>query len=227
LNVKVIVFDLDDTLYDEIEFVKSGFYVVSKYFANKYNLQISDIYNLFVEELNKNGRGKIFDEVFNQLNIFTKYNISKALNIYRTHSPKISLPFESIQILNYLKSNNIPLYIVTDGNKIVQNNKIEALDLRKYIKKDFITHRFGKKYAKPSTYCFEKIAKLEKKDFKDIVYIADNPNKDFVNIKKLGFRTIRLKKGMFIDLIKTEDFEAEFTIKNLFELKNIIVLQKN
>lgn len=96
--------------------------------------------------------------------------------------------------MEYLQSKNIPLYIVTDGNKIVQNNKIEALNLRKHIKKDFITHRFGKKHSKPSTYCFEKIRKLENVNPEDIVYIGDNPNKDFVNIKELGFRTIRIKK---------------------------------
>ena len=79
------------------------------------------------------------------------------------------------------------------------------------------------KHSKPSTYCFEKIAKLEKVEYKDIVYIGDNPNKDFVNIKKLGFRTIRVLKGMFSNLNKETKFEAELNILSLVELKNIIL----
>lgn len=224
MNVKVVIFDLDDTLYDEINFVKSCFYEVSKYFSTKYILNYFDFYNLMLIKLEQNGRGKVFDEVLKDFNIFSKTNIKKALSIYRTHKPNIALPLETLDILEYLQSKNIPLYIVTDGNKIVQNNKIEALNLRKHIKKDFITHRFGKKHSKPSTYCFEKIRKLENVNPEDIVYIGDNPNKDFVNIKELGFRTIRIKKGMFKNLTKIGDFEAELNIENLLELKNIISL---
>lgn len=224
MNVKVVVFDLDDTLYEEINFVKSCFYEVSKYFSTKYTLNYVGFYNLMIIKLEQNGRGKVFDEVLKDFNIYSKTNIKKALSIYRTHKPNISLPLETIDILEYLQSKNMPLYIVTDGNKIVQNNKIEALNLRKYIKKDFITHRFGKKYSKPSPYCFEKIRKLEDVNPKDILYIGDNPNKDFVNIKELGFRTIRIKKGMFSNITKTQDFEAELNIENLLELRNIISL---
>ncbi|MFW3345780.1 HAD family hydrolase [Aliarcobacter butzleri] len=222
MNVEVIIFDLDDTLYDEIDFVKSGFKEVSKYFSQKYNFEYEIFYQLLFKNLEKFGRGKVFDKVLKYFNIYSKKNILKAVSIYRTHKPSINLPQNSIYILNYFNKINIPIYIVTDGNKIVQNNKIEALKLRKYIKKDFITHRYGIKYAKPSTYCFLKIAKLEKIDLGKIAYIADNPNKDFINIKKLGFRTIRIKQGMFKNLKKTEEYEAEINIKSLKELKNII-----
>ncbi|MCT7628693.1 HAD family hydrolase [Aliarcobacter butzleri] len=219
MKIKVIVFDLDDTLYDEIEYVKSGFKEVSNYFSDKFKLDKNLIYNYMVRDLEKNGRGKIFDNVLENFKIYSKENIKKAIFIYRTHKPNIVLPQATIEILNYFNSKKIPLYIVTDGNKVVQNNKIDALEIRKYIKKDFITHRYGIKYSKPSTYCFEKIAKLEKVEYKDIVYIGDNPNKDFVNIKKLGFRTIRIINGMFANVRKAEEFEAEIEISRLIYLK--------
>lgn len=219
MKIKVIVFDLDDTLYDEIEYVKSGFKEVSNYFSDKFKLDKNLIYNYMVRDLEKNGRGKIFDNVLENFKIYSKENIKKAIFIYRTHKPNIVLPQESIEILKYYNSLQIPLYIVTDGNKIVQNSKIEALGVRKYIKKDFITHRYGVKNSKPSTYCFEKIAKLEKVEYKDIVYIGDNPNKDFVNIKKLGFRTIRVLNGMFSNVKKEKEFEAEIEISRLIYLK--------
>ncbi len=215
LNVKVIVFDLDDTLYDEINFVKSGFRKVSEYFSNKYNLNQENFYQLTIDNLEKYGRGKIFDEVLKIFNIYTKSNIKKAISIYRTHKPNIKLTKESLDVLQFF--NEMPLYIVTDGNKIAQNNKIEALELRKYIKKDFITHKYGLNHSKPSPYCFEKIRDLENVMYKDIVYIGDNPNKDFVNIKKLGFRTIRINKGMFKNLIKDDKYEAEIIINELIE----------
>ena len=223
MKIKVIVFDLDDTLYDEIEYVKSCFKEVSNYFSYKFKIDKNLIYNYMIQDLETNGRGKIFDNMLENFKIYSKENIKKAILVYRTHKPNIVLPQESIEVLSYYNSLKIPIYIVTDGNKIVQNRKIEALGVRKYIKKDFITHRYVLKHSKPSTYCFEKIAKLEKVEYKDIVYIGDNPNKDFVNIKKLGFRTIRVLKGMFSNSNKETKFEAELNILSLVELKNIIL----
>mgnify|MGYP003450710564 FL=1 len=148
MKIKVIVFDLDDTLYDEIEYVKSCFKEVSNYFSYKFKIDKNLIYNYMIQDLETNGRGKIFDNMLENFKIYSKENIKKAILVYRTHKPNIVLPQESIEVLSYYNSLKIPIYIVTDGNKIVQNRKIEALKIRKYIKKDFITHRYGIKTLK-------------------------------------------------------------------------------
>jgi len=223
LRVKVIVFDLDDTLYPEIEFVQSGFAAVSEYFFSLYPKHSKEsLYTMMLQELEENGRGKVFDVVLEYLGCKSKKMIRKALSIYRFHTPTLTLPQESLEILEYYSSQNIPLYIVTDGNKIVQNNKIQALDVAPFIKTSFITHRYGKIHAKPSPYCFVKIAQKEGVKYEDIVYIADNINKDFVGIKKLGFRTIRIKQGMFLKTQKSQEFHAECEIERLLELKKIL-----
>lgn len=222
MNVKAIIFDLDDTLYNEIDYVYSGFRVVAKYFSDKYNIETEMLYNKMVHELETNGRGEIFDNTLKSRNIYTKTNLKKAISLYRTHTPDIKLSDEALQILNYFILKDIPLYIVTDGNKVVQAKKIYALGLETFITKSFITHRYGKIHAKPSTHCFEKIARLEGIGFRDLVYIADNVNKDFVGINKLGFQTIRIKNGMFKDAKKPAEFHAHVDIQSLLELKNIL-----
>jgi putative hydrolase of the HAD superfamily len=216
------VFDLDDTLYHEIDFVHSGFRAVSEYFALLHNLESEHLYAKMVHELQVHGRGSVFNNTFEHFGISTKNAVKKALSLYRLHTPNITLPKESIEILEHFQERNIPLYLVTDGNKIVQANKIKALGLEKHINKCFITHRYGKIHAKPSTYCFLKIAKLQGTAFSEIVYIADNINKDFVGIKKLGFQTVRIHQGMFKDANKTQEYHAQMEIQNLLELKNIL-----
>lgn len=221
-DIKVIIFDLDDTLYYERTFVYSGFRAVAQHFSKAYHIDREEHYELMLNELNTHGRGKVFDKSLQHYNIYTKTTASKSLSIYRTHKPNINLLDESIEILDYYNNKNIPLYIVTDGNKVVQANKIAALGLDKYIKKAFITHRYGIKNAKPSTYCFEKIANLEQVPFNKIVYIGDNINKDFVNIKKLGFQTIQVKQGMFKNSIRQKKYQADIQIYSLLDLKDII-----
>ena len=41
--IKAVIFDLDDTLISESEYIKSGFESVSKEISNKYNLDYKDV----------------------------------------------------------------------------------------------------------------------------------------------------------------------------------------
>ena len=107
------------------------------------------------------------------------------------------------------------LYLVTDGNKIVQKNKVEALGIKNIFKKIFITHRFGLKNAKPSLYCFEIIKKIEECTWSDMIYIGDNPHKDFVNLNKVGAETARILNGSFKKYKAKRGYDAKKTYKNI------------
>ena len=109
-------------------------------------------------------------------------------------------------------------YIVTDGNKLVQLNKIKALGLEKFMKKCFLTSNYGLKNVKPSPYCFLKICNIENVEPKEVVYVGDDPNKDFVGIKPLGFQTVRLLKGRYKNLIKPKKYQSDIVINSLREL---------
>ena len=139
------------------------------------------------------------------------------------HKPKIQLYPEADTCLNRLC--NYPIYIVTDGNKMVQENKLRALNLLSRVNFCYITHRYGVKNSKPSPYCFLKICERERVSPKDVIYIGDNPHKDFVGIKPLGFNTIRVRKGQYRDLIKPEKFEANYQIESLTELDDVLLEQ--
>ncbi len=225
MNVKIIVFDLDDTLYNEIDYVKSGFKEVTKYFAKKYKLESNKLFDTMMQNLNQFGRGKIFDRTLSHFNILNKLNVKKCISIYRKHLPNIKLPQESQHIIDYYKALNIPMYLVTDGNKIVQYNKIKALNIEKYFNKVFITHRYGIKNAKPSTYCFKKISQKENISFEHMVYIGDNINKDFIGIKPLGIKTIRLKNGMYKNEVLSKAHNADIEIESLSQIKEILKIE--
>jgi putative hydrolase of the HAD superfamily len=217
----IVVFDLDDTLYDEKTFVYSGLKEVSKWISLKSNFEQSEIFDFMVVELLSSGRGRIFNNALERYFKFTQKNLRKCISIYRLHIPDIKLKQEAIDLLMYLKG-RYPLYIVTDGNKIVQNNKIKALNIEFFFKKVFITYRYGLKHSKPSIYCFEIIKKIEKTKWENIMYIGDNPNKDFVNLNKLNVKTVRILQGEFSTLNVSSEFDAKFRINNIGELKQIL-----
>ncbi len=216
----IIVFDLDEVLYDEKTFVLSGFSEVSKYLDKNNIIPFKQSMDFLTKRF-KIQRNYIFDELLKRFEVHNKKNIKKCISVYRSHKPLIKIYPEALKCLNKLK--NYPIYIVTDGNKIVQKNKIDALKIKKMIKFCFLTSNYKLKNAKPSPYCFMKICNLENAKPKDVIYVGDNPNKDFVGIKPLGFKTVRVLKGRYKNLKKAKKYEANIQINSLREFDQKLI----
>jgi len=216
----VLVFDLDDTLYEEKSFVYSGFDAIAEFISSQYNIEKNAFARELIQEL-QNGRGDIFDIVLKKHNLFSKELVRKCISVYRLHKPIIKVYDDTIECLQ--RFIDIPKYIVTDGHKIVQQNKIKALGIEQYFSFCFISRRYGIRNEKPSPFCFQKICKLEAVTPESVVYIGDNPVKDFIGIKPLGFKTIRIMKGNHRSILKTPDYEAHIQINSLTELTSLLL----
>ena len=216
----VLIFDLDDTLYNEMSYVKSGFNVVAFHLSYLFKIRQEAIFNKLLKVLKENGRGKVFNIVCAHFKFNKKNLIKDLVNIYRSHKPCIKMKKEAIKVLKYYSGHS--KYIVTDGNYLVQKNKIKYLGVSNYFKKIYYTNIYGIKHNKPSLHCFNKIKKLEKCDWSDLVYIGDNPHKDFINCNKKKILTIRLMQGQNKNLKVKKIKDAKFKINNLLFLKKII-----
>lgn len=209
----ILIFDLDDTLYPEISYVKSGFEEVSKHLSANYALSESETNSCLLKILRAEGRGKIFDKFLKFKKIYTKKNVNECISVYRNHSPKINLYSDAKECITRFKK--YKKYIITDGNIRVQRKKIEALGIRNQFTKVIPTYQYGISHSKPSLLCFNKIMQYENCMPTEMIYIGDNQNKDFINIKKIGMRTARILRGSFKNIYIDENHEAEFKFKNL------------
>jgi len=210
----ILILDLDDTLYPEKTYVNSGFNAVADYLQPLLNEESNNLNKKLLQLLKKNGRGSIFDQLLKDHNHFSKSLVKKCIAVYRSHKPKISLFSSALTILDNWDG---PLYLVTDGNKLVQKRKVEALNIKQYFKKIYITHNFGVRNAKPSIHCFQKIKEQENCDWSDIIYIGDDPNKDFVNLNKKKIHTVRVLTGRFKHQKAKHGFDGAHSINGLDE----------
>lgn len=220
--IKAVVFDLDDTLYNEKDFVFGGFKEVSIYLSQNFNINQDKIYNRMIDILNKIGRGKIFDIVCeeNKINI----NIDTLTDIYRNTKPKLKLPEESISVLSKLRSCGYKIGVITDGMSSVQWIKIKQLDLENYVDKIIVTDDFGSDYWKPNKYAYIEIVKYFNINPYEAIYIGDNSTKDFIGAKEVGFKTLRIKNkySEYVDLDLGEEYEADAQICNLHSIFNFL-----
>jgi putative hydrolase of the HAD superfamily len=170
------IFDLDDTLYSEIDYLKSAY----KFIALKIDPLIwQDIYN---EMLNLYFAG---ENVF--LHLLDKYqeilvSLDSVINDYREHFPDIVLKIGVRDLLVKIKNNSGKIGIITNGRSRTQRNKIQALGLVELIDKVVISEEVGFEKPDPNIYKF-----ILNENTQQYYYFGDNPKIDFITPKKLGW----------------------------------------
>ena len=211
----ILVFDLDDTLYEELSYVRGGLAVVANYAARQTGQDEARLRGLFEQALAE-GRSGVFDRGLERAGVRTARLIRACVGVYRTHRPALSLWPTAERCLARFADHR--LFLVTDGNTSAQSRKVAALGLQARFEKVFLTYRYGRDRGKPSPYCFERIRALTGAPAGDIVYIADNPAKDFVGIRPLGFGTIRVLTGRHATVRASPGHDAAATLADLDEL---------
>ncbi|MGH2912604.1 MAG: HAD family hydrolase [Solirubrobacteraceae bacterium] len=216
----IVAFDLDDTLYPEETFVRSGFRAVAHTLQERFAVSEADALDVMWDSLERRGRGTQFDDVVDALGLRGRQSVRELIKVYRHHRPSISLPQESSVTLKQLQPR--PLYVVTDGHKIVQQNKIDALGIAPSLRHAYITHRYGVHNRKPSTYVFELMMRRERCRPRDVVYIGDDPTKDFRALRPLGVRTVRVRTGRHSGVEVPASEDAELAVESILEVPNVI-----
>lgn len=197
---KVVLFDLDDTLYLERDYVYSGYKVVANFIGEKYSLLSDDLYFKMIE-LSKESYSNVFNRLFNFYDIKIDNNeLKKIIGIYKNHFPNIKLCKDSEKAINILLEKGIRLGLITDGDSIQQRNKINALKIEKYFEKIIITDELApnREFWKPNKKAFEITVDFFKEEPRNMLYIGDNLNKDPFGALEVGinFKQIRRKDSI-------------------------------
>lgn len=223
---KVVCFDLDDTLYKEMDFLKSGYRKVAEMVSKRYYLDAQEVYASLLSWYHQ---GKNPFETLNETYRIDN-PISDYLNVYRYHQPSLVLSAEVRGVLTSLKEQGVLMGIISDGRELTQKNKIEALDLSEWIDPDLVLINEDKKHFKPNRWsydrlmlkCFEKSVEADAAFY----YVGDNTEKDFLAPNQMGWKTICLEDdGRNIhkqNFEIAEEYLPQNIIKNIVELMDII-----
>lgn len=220
--IKAVVFDLDDTLFPECEYVLSGFRAVDAWLEGKY-----DVHGFFkiAEDRFRNGaRGNIFNLALDDLRIRVEKDMIPAMvSVYREHRPTIALFDDARWALDHF-SGNKKLGIITDGFLIAQKNKVRALGIEDRFDIIVYTDELGKEHWKPSETPYRQVMNVFSCEGSECVYVGDNPKKDFVTARALGWLTVHVRRpsGEYVRHVPGKGFHADKEVLSLVELKNII-----
>lgn len=221
--IKALLFDLDDTLYYEKEYVLGAFKEVAYYLGNKYKRSEEKLFDRMQELLEEVGRGKIFNIICDENNF--DEDINHLVYIYRSSKPELKLYYDSKEFLEWSRKQGYKLGIITDGASKVQWNKIKGLDVEGLVDKIIVTDDLGREFWKPHEKSYLNMMKHFDINKNECIYIGDNPKKDFIGARKLGIKTVRIirEKGDHIATFLEKEYEADIKINGLLELKRVLL----
>jgi putative hydrolase of the HAD superfamily len=204
-----IIFDLDDTLYDERSYLESGFLSVAQ--AIDQNIQAHFVFLMNAYEQKQDA----FAELIKTFSI--KQSKTDLIDIYRRHTPNIHLRPNVKKMLDELKANAIFMGLMTDGRSTTQRLKLKALGIENYFNEMLISEEFGSE--KP---CIDNYKAFMGNESFPCVFIADNPKKDFVSANALNWQTIGiLDNGRHIhkqDKTLDHNYQPKYWIEQFSDL---------
>ena len=225
-DTKGIVFDLDDTLYPQKSFKRSGFRVVARWLSKNYDLSESVVLIELEKIMGERGPSYpfMFNELANRLPLEIRV-IPKLVNIFIAHEPKISV-YPGVQSMLTRLGKRYKLGILTDGRLDVQRRKIHALGLCQQVDEILCSDEIG--LEKPNPLLFEWFEEHLRIKGEKLMYVGDNPAKDFLGAKERNWTTVRILSGEHIQkshlesqvdgiFSRLEQYEKQLTSQNRLE----------
>lgn len=217
--IRCVVFDVDDTLYLERDYVRSGFEAVGRW--AKEALGADGLASVAWAAFEEGRRGDLFDHALAVLGVEpSPEHVQELVRRYRSHRPAISLLPDAVEALGAL-SGRVPVAVVTDGPVVSQRAKVDALGLARLAAPVVLTAELGEGFGKPHPRAFQLVEAAVGQSGASCVYVADNPAKDFAGPAALGWRTVRVARagGLHAKVPSGPDVQVEMCdLTSLYEL---------
>ncbi len=224
--ITTVVFDLDDTLYDEIDYCRSGLAAVARFIVTFSSCPCADdAFAYLWRHFLAGNRTHTFNAALDELGIpCDEHRIAQLVEVYRNHRPDIALPPDSRTALDALKD-RYTLALLTDGFLPAQRLKVQALGIEPRFEAIVYTEELGRACWKPSPAGFERLARMLGTTPDQMAYVGDNEEKDFIAPNRLGMLTIRVVRPRHLHHGSSNRPDARATVQTtrIEELPSLLV----
>jgi putative hydrolase of the HAD superfamily len=147
------------------------------------------------------------------------------VSIYRGHDPAISLLSDSDECLRTVNTQAF-VGVISDGPLLSQQKKVGRLGLTSRCDHVILTESIGMEYSKPHPEAFLQMQQVANCAPEACIYIADNPIKDFIAPRRLGWRTIRVRRpgGIHCHMNCSKEVQPSIELNDLSEVPALLGL---
>jgi putative hydrolase of the HAD superfamily len=192
--IRGLVFDLDDTLYLEREYVRSGYRSVSTWLDGLGGCSGDEIFAHLWSLFEQRIQGDTFDRLLRAYPALTPHvQVEALVSAYRAHRPRIMPGTGVVALLRCWRERGYRMGLLSDGPLACQQEKVAAIGLKPLFAPVVLTDRWGREFWKPHPRGYQQFEAAWGLAPGQLVYIGDNPDKDFVTPRRRGWHTIRLR----------------------------------
>lgn len=221
--IRAVVFDLDNVLYDEKDYLLAAYRNIARFLSKHCNLSEDEVYEKLICDFEKKGSmyPKLFNDVLSDLGL-SKDLLPEVLRLYASVESPLMLFSDSEPTLLSLRKLGVKLALLTNGNVNTQRNKIGLLNVERYFDVVMCSREIQAGLEKPHPAVYSRL--LEKLDARanEILCVGDNPFTDFSGAKQLGMLTVRLLRGEFKNVKVNGGDEADFVVDVLSEIVRVV-----
>ena len=205
-RIKAIIFDLDDTLYDcSGTLVLKSRKLAAKIISKAIKCSETEALKLqLVLEDRLGPKADIFHKIANQYNLPEDFceEISNTINTLEVEGATL-FP-GTMASIDELKRTGYKLFLVTFGNREIQEKKIKVLDLESAFDEIIITENpLGKEK------CFKEILAKYGLEPEQVLCVGDKIKDEIEVGKRLGMSTALMKHGRHYHFYKSEINDGE------------------
>lgn len=198
---KGVIFDLDDTIYNQNLCSEKSYQKVDDYLTNKYNVSVKEN----IEEIKYSTKRELHNTAssHNRFIYFKKlveknnlpyFETIKLNNLYwETFYNSMSLFEGVLETFKNLKNWGVKIIILTDFQTEYQLKKLETLNILDYI--DYIVTSEEIGIEKPSFRMFDAVVNITGFKKEELIMIGDNYEKDFLGGKNYGIYSFHFKNN--------------------------------
>ncbi len=191
--IKAVIFDLDDTLINEVDYIRSGFLEVARYLNSQLGVDCNELVTM-MWMLFKQRRRDVFNRLLREYAYTSNDLVTKCVEVYREHIPDLRMRNGAESLLKDLFDSGYKLGLITDGRPQGQWNKINAIGLKQYVSYIIVTDELGGvMFRKPCDVAYRKMLSAMAIKPESAVYVGDNLYKDFITPNVLGMQSVMLK----------------------------------
>lgn len=225
-DIKAVLFDIDDTLFDSTTLAKMARMNAVKAMIES-GLPIRDVnkgYSLLMKIVKKYGANydQHFDRLLETLGCSRDPKIVAA-GIVAYHDTKLAYikpDPDVIPTLIALRDKDCKLGIVSNGRSVKQWEKIIRLGLHHFFHTVVISEDVG--CEKPDPKIFEVALKELRLEPEEAIYTGDSLEIDMLGANKAGLVSVRLIKQKRKEVTLNRDMQPKLTIKKISELLTIL-----
>jgi putative hydrolase of the HAD superfamily len=219
---RAVGFDLDNTLYDQTQHVFPFFSVAAAHLGQQTGILPAALERTFREAWNALGpaHATLFDTVLERHCIHDPKHVRVLVRMYHDYVGQLEV-YTGVQPLLERLSERFQLFLITDGNAVMQRRKVARLGIEHLFRVVVLSAELGLGLQKPHPAPFVRALDLLQCAPDECLFAGDNPRADIGGAAHAGMKTVRVLTGPFAGDV-VAGIEPDFVVGSVAQIDKVL-----